>query len=172
MTSIVYSVRDSVHKRQWVCMRVRVCECVCIRGCVCAPPESNVRAVCDLVNPFLNNTIVDSLAYILVRPAVKRRLIFNRPTIESISLRYRRCRGNIVVVVVVVVVAPFSPFAARNERTFFFLFSWRNGPNIHIYIIYFFGFNERKELSSSQNTIQLVALIRIRLCCFGDVRRQ
>lgn len=56
--------------------------------------------------------------------------------------------------------------AARNERTFicfaflfFFLFSsffffcclvCRNGPNIHIYIIYFFGFNERKELSSSQ----------------------
>lgn len=38
----------------------------------------------------------------------------------------------------------------------YFLFSCRNGPNIHIYIIYFFGFNERKELFSFQNTIRLI----------------
>lgn len=101
---------------------------------MCASSESNVRAKYDLVNPFLNNTIVDSLACILVRPAVKRRLIFNRPTIESISLRYRRCRGNIVVVVIVViVVAPFFPSAARNERTFFFFFCYVGGM-VQIYI--------------------------------------
>lgn len=79
----------------------------------------------------------------LVRPAVKRCLIFNRPTIESISFRYRRCCGNIIVIVIVIVVivvvvvvvvvivvvivviiivsSPrFFPFAARNERTFSF----------------------------------------------------
>lgn len=41
-----------------------------------------------LANPFLNNMIVDSLlARILVRPAVKRCIIINRPTIESICPR-------------------------------------------------------------------------------------
>lgn len=58
--------------------------------------------------------IIDFHASILVYPAVKHRLIINRPTIESIC-----SRDAAVVVIVIIVVAPFFPFAARNERTLF-----------------------------------------------------
>lgn len=61
--------------------------------------------------------IINFHACILVYPAVKHRLIINRPTIESIC----SCDAAVVIIIIViiVVIAPFSPFAARNERTLF-----------------------------------------------------
>lgn len=60
--------------------------------------------------------IINFHARILVYPAVKHRLIINRPTIESIC---SRDAAVVVIIIVIVVIAPFSPFAARNERTLF-----------------------------------------------------